>query len=64
MSSDKSQSKAHFDLQSLGENKTDYRAKNNIFHRWKLHTFVYIYMALKFVNIYCTYASPLHNLQI
>jgi len=33
MSSDKSQSKAHFDLQSLGENKTDYRAKNNIFHR-------------------------------
>jgi len=31
ISSDESQSKAHFDLQSLGENKTDYSAKNRIF---------------------------------
>ena len=28
ISSDESQSKAHFDLQSLGEIKTGYRAKN------------------------------------
>jgi len=28
MSSDELQSKAHFDLQTLGENKTGYRAKS------------------------------------
>ena len=28
ISSDESQSKAHFNLQSLGENKTGYRAKS------------------------------------
>jgi len=34
ISSDESQSKAHFDLQSLRENRTGYRAKNiEFFHK-------------------------------
>jgi len=46
ISSDESQSKAQFNMQNLGENKTGYRAENiHFFHRWKLQeksTFVYI----------------------
>jgi len=47
ISSDELQSKAQFNLQSLGESKTSYHAENihSFFHRWKLQeksTFVYI----------------------
>jgi len=46
MSSDESQSKAHFDLQSLGENKTGYVLKREKFPQMKtshicLHCFFY-----------------------
>jgi len=46
MSSDETQSKTQFNMQSLGENKTGCCAENiYFFHRWKLQeksTFVYI----------------------